>query len=89
MKDLLIVIAVWNIVVFFMYGADKLKAVKGSWRISEHTLITSAFLFGSLGALFGMFVFRHKTRHLKFRILLPVALIFNIFLLFEANKYIF
>ncbi len=89
MKDLLIVIAVWNIVVFFMYGADKLKAIKGSWRISEQTLITSAFLFGGIGALFGMFVFRHKTKHLKFRILLPIALIFNIFLLFEAYKYIF
>ena len=88
MKDLLIVIAMWNIVVFFIYGVDKLKAIKGNWRISEQTLICSAFLFGSIGALFGMFVFRHKTKHIKFRILLPLALILNLFLFFEASKLI-
>ena len=89
MKDLLIVVAVWNITVFFMYGADKLKAKNGSWRISEQTLILSAFLFGGIGAMLGMFLLRHKTRHLKFRILLPLALIVNIFLLYEAYSRVF
>lgn len=89
MKDLLIVIAVWNIAVFIMYGADKYKAIKGQWRISEKTLIISAFLFGGTGAMLGMLVFRHKTKHLKFRILLPLAIIVNVFLLYEAYSRVF
>lgn len=89
MKDFIICLALWNIIVFFTYGADKLRAKKRMRRISEQTLITSAFLFGSIGALSGMYIFRHKTRHLKFRILLPLALILNIALLFSAYNYIF
>lgn len=84
MKDYLIVLALWNITVFIMYGADKYKAIKGQWRISEKMLLISAFLFGAVGANLGMYIFRHKTKHLKFRLLLPVALIVNGFLMYEA-----
>ena len=89
MKDFVICLVIWNIIVFFTYGADKLKAKKRMRRISEQTLITIAFLFGSIGALSGMYIFRHKTRHLKFRILLPLALIVNAVLLLSAQNYIF
>lgn len=71
-------IALWNIITFSMFGLDKRKAVKKRRRISEKTLITCAFLMGGLGALAGMLVFRHKTRHWKFRVLVPVALVLNI-----------
>jgi len=74
----IIALAVWNIITFVLYGIDKLKALKKSRRISEATLITCAFLMGGLGAFLGMTFFRHKTRHLKFRALLPLALILNI-----------
>jgi len=69
---------IWNILVFALYGADKSKAKKGRWRISENMLIFCAFLFGGIGAWFGMIFFRHKTRHMKFKILLPAAVLFNI-----------
>ena len=73
-----IVIALWNITTFALYGADKQKARKNKRRISEATLILCAFLMGGAGALFGMSVFRHKTKHLKFKLLVPLAFILNI-----------
>jgi len=73
-----IVIAAWNIVTFALYGADKQKARKNKRRISEATLILCAFIMGGAGALLGMSVFRHKTKHLKFKLLVPIAFILNI-----------
>ena len=68
-----ILIIVWNILVFIMYGIDKYKSKKGSWRISEKTLILSALFLGGVGAMLGMELFRHKTKHLKFKIIVPVS----------------
>jgi len=74
----LCIYAVWNLVVFIIYGADKRKAVRGKWRISETALILTAFLSGGLGAMLGMSFFHHKTKKLKFKILIPVAMVLNI-----------
>lgn len=63
-----------NVVTFVIYGIDKLKARKGKWRIPESTLLLLAILGGSIGAFAGMEVFRHKTHHRKFTILVPVFL---------------
>ena len=71
-------IVLWNVITFAMYGIDKRKAQKNKWRISESTLILCAFLMGGGGALAGMSVFRHKTNHLKFKLLVPLALAMNI-----------
>lgn len=62
----LIVLAVWNFIVFTVYGADKLKAIRGGQRIKEAVLLASAGVFGALGGMFGMLVFRHKIRKTKF-----------------------
>lgn len=59
---------------FLLFGVDKRRAVRGRWRISERTLIGAAALGGSPGALLGMKVFHHKTRHKKFRYGIPVLL---------------
>ncbi len=75
---LLAVLLLMNLLAFVLYGVDKLKAKKGAWRIPESTLLLVAFLGGSLGALLGMEVFRHKTKHAKFRILVPLFLILHI-----------
>lgn len=77
-KILLIALLAWNIIVFLLYGIDKAKAKRGSRRISEKTLLWCAFLLGGAGGIAGMLVFRHKTRHTKFRILLPMALILTV-----------
>ena len=52
-----------NIVTFLVYGIDKWKAKQGSWRISEATLLMLAVIGGTIGALLGMQVWRHKTMH--------------------------
>lgn len=64
-----------NIIAFAVYGIDKWKAKRGKWRISEMTLILLAFIGGALGAMLGMRMFRHKTQHWKFKILVPLALV--------------
>ncbi len=73
-----IIFILWNILTFAMMGIDKVKAKKGQWRISEATLLISAFLFGGIGSLCGSFIFRHKTQKWKFKMLLPIAVIVNI-----------
>ena len=60
---LLYYLIVINIVTFLIYGIDKWKAKQGSWRISEATLLILAVIGGSIGALLGMKVWRHKTMH--------------------------
>ena len=64
-----------NVITFAIYGIDKWKARKNKWRISEAALLIWAFLGGSPGALLGMQIFRHKTKHWKFKILVPLFLI--------------
>ena len=80
----LLLLLVWNGAVFFLYGIDKWKASRNKWRISEKTLVLSAFLFGGIGAFFGMKLFRHKTKRTKFKVLLPVAILFNIAIIIGA-----
>lgn len=67
-----------NLVAFIVFGIDKYKAKKRSWRIPESNLIILAMLGGSLGGLIGMYVFRHKTNKLKFTIGMPMILLLNI-----------
>lgn len=64
-----------NLIAFFAYGHDKVKARSGQWRTRESTLLGLAAIGGSFGALMGMRVFRHKTRHAKFFLGVPALLI--------------
>ena len=57
---------------------DKQKARRGSWRIPEATLMGITLLGGSIGMFLGMHLFRHKTRHPKFVIGIPLILILQI-----------
>ena len=67
-----------NAAAFILMLVDKIKAKKNLWRIRESTLLLSAALGGSIGALAGMYIFRHKTKHLKFTIGVPAILIAQI-----------
>ena len=78
MRNILLLLIAVNLVSFALYGLDKLKAKKGLWRIRESTLLLIAAMGGSLGALLGMEVFRHKTKHWQFKVLVPVFLILHV-----------
>ena len=67
-----------NLVAFLLMGLDKRRARRNRWRISEKTLFLSAILGGSAGALVGMYLFHHKTRHWYFRYGLPALLALQI-----------
>lgn len=67
-------VIVINIVGFFMMGLDKLKARKHRRRISERALFIVSIVGGSVGAMAGMYTFRHKTRHAKFVMGIPVII---------------
>lgn len=69
-----------NAVAFLLMLIDKQKAKKKKWRIPEATLIGSAVIGGSIGALAGMYTFRHKTKHTKFTVGIPVILILQLIL---------
>ena len=70
-------------------GLDKYKSVKRYYRIKEGTLIGLAFFMGGFGSLIGSIFFKHKTKKLKFRVLLPLAIVFNIAILLLFLIYIF
>lgn len=72
---LCIIYVTYNVIVLFTYGYDKYLAKKEKWRISEKRLMGMAFFFGGPGAFLGMQLFRHKTKHLQFEILVPLFMI--------------
>ncbi|MBR4116366.1 MAG: DUF1294 domain-containing protein [Bacteroidales bacterium] len=78
LKIILLYLFAINVVAFFAFGIDKLKAKRDKWRIPESTLLSMAVLGGSIGALAGMKVWRHKTLHDKFRIGIPVIIALQI-----------
>lgn len=82
MKALLIYAFVVNIFSFLLFGIDKLKAKKDLWRIPEWALLFVALIGGSPGSLVGMWLFRHKTKHLKFIILVPLFFILHLILIY-------
>ena len=71
-------LAAANLVTFTVYGVDKAKARRGAWRVPEKTLFLLPLLGGSVGALLGMLVFRHKTKHWYFVWGIPLILLAQI-----------
>jgi len=70
-----------NVATFFTYGIDKLKAKKNMWRISEPSLLLLAVLGGSIGALLGMKIWRHKTMHKKFKYGIPAIILIQVLII--------
>ena len=71
-------IVVMSLVAFVLYYADKVKAKKGAWRIKEAVLLGCGFFCGAVGALLGMQVFRHKTKHWYFVAINAIGLIWQV-----------
>lgn len=79
MKYLLIYLLIINALGFLLMLIDKWKAKHHRWRIPEATLMGVAALGGSVGSLLGMYAVRHKTKHIKFTVGIPVILVVQIF----------
>ena len=77
-KNFTIYFIIINFVSFILMYIDKRRAIKKEWRISEHTLILISLLGGSIGSLIGMYTFRHKTKHLKFKVGIPIILVIQL-----------
>ena len=75
-----IYLVIINLAAFLLMAMDKSRARKHQWRIPEKTLFLSAILGGSIGAIAGMYIFRHKTRHWYFVTGMPAILIIQILL---------
>lgn len=74
MKFLYLYLAAINLAAFGLMAADKRRAQKHRWRIPEHRLFAAALLGGSIGAIAGMYLCRHKTRHWYFVLGMPLIL---------------
>ena len=62
-----LVLLIWNVMVFLIYGIDKSKARRGAWRIPENVLLTIALVCGGFGAWLAGIAFHHKTRKWYFK----------------------
>ena len=78
MKYLKLYFLIINALGFLLMLADKHKARKNQWRIPEATLMGVAALGGSIGSLLGMYTVRHKTKHLKFTVGIPLILLLQL-----------
>ncbi|WP_125153014.1 DUF1294 domain-containing protein [Clostridium rectalis] len=88
MKLLLYYLISINLLGILIMYIDKKKAIKHEYRISEKSLFSVALFLGSFGMLLGMYIFRHKTKHLKFKLGIPIIFILQIILLNYLNKHI-
>lgn len=78
MKYLIIYLVIINLIGFITMGIDKKRSQKHKWRISEMQIFITAIIGGAVGVQWGMKSFRHKTKHTKFTVGIPVLIILNI-----------
>jgi len=72
-----------NLIGIIIMAYDKCRAINHKWRVPEAHLFFIAVIFGSLGSILGMFLFHHKTKHLKFTIGMPLILIIQLVILYR------
>ena len=82
MKDIMQIAGLYLLLIngvgYLLMGIDKRRAKRGAWRISEKSLFLPPLLGGTVGAILGMRVFHHKTKHWYFRYGLPALLVFQL-----------
>lgn len=82
---LLLYFFIINLIGYFLMYLDKQKAKKDKWRIKESTLFIVSIIGGSIGTFLGMKVFRHKTKHLKFKVGIPFIIIVQALFIYFLN----
>ena len=74
----IIYMVIMSVIGFVSMGIDKKRAINKKWRTPEKTLFIIAFLGGAAGSVLGMRIFKHKTKHMKFVIFMPLFLALQI-----------
>ena len=87
MKELLYYLIFINIFTFFLFGIDKYKAIKNKYRIKEATLFGLSIIGGSIGALFGMKIFHHKTLKFSFKYGIPLLAFLDIIIIIYLMRW--
>lgn len=75
---MLLYIVVINIIGLLLMKWDKYLARKQKWRIPENRIWLIALVGGAFGTTMGMYMFRHKTKHMKFTLFLPILAILQV-----------
>lgn len=88
MEFLLMYLLIINAAGFLLMRSDKRRAKKERWRIPESTLLSVAAIGGSVGALIGMYTFRHKTKHSRFTVGIPMILALQVVVLIAILMHI-
>lgn len=85
MKIILVYLIFINAITFFLFGIDKLLAIKKISRVPENNLLGFSLIGGGFGGLLGIFIFKHKISKPSF--LWKFALVFVAqFLLFAFMR---
>lgn len=86
-KIIIIYVVIVNIIGFLLMGIDKGRAKMKQWRIKEKNLFLIALIGGSFGSIIGMQFFRHKTKHIKFTLGMPIILLLHLGILVFSISY--
>ena len=78
-----------NLFAIFLMKYDKVKAINNQYRLSEKTLFLIALILGGIGIYIGMYLFRHKTKHVKFTVGIPLIIILNILTIYYLISHVF
>ena len=73
-----------NIISFILCYMDKKRAIKNRCRISEFSFLLLSMMGGCYGFMLGMYIFHHKTKKLKFKILIPIICIIWLYVILEV-----
>lgn len=72
-----------NLVSFIIYFIDKRKAIKHRYRIPEKVLLLFSLIGGCFGSFLSMLINHHKTKHIKFILLVPLFCLIWIYLIYK------
>lgn len=86
---LLIYLVLINLVSIIVTISDKHKAIKRKWRVPESTLLLLSAMGGSASMYVTMLIIRHKTKHPKFMIGIPVIIVLQCISVLLIWRYIY
>lgn len=70
-----------NLIGFILIFIDKQKAIHHKWRIPEDALLLISFIGGCFGTIISMYLFHHKTKKLKFKLVHLFCVIYMVLII--------